>query len=192
MVTGGLTLTSGAGSRLLPKTEATSDLESMTPEAGERQNAGRIQSLARSQPMTELNESIVRRFFREVVGWGRLEPIDELFAGEDRLRTHSGRSELSLEWLKTANHAFRDRIVVVEDMYSDGDLVSCRWSARLTQTTDFRGVEPQGQTMEFGGTSVFRFQDARIVETWDYEDAIELGAQSEWVIGRPVLEAVAG
>jgi hypothetical protein len=135
--------------------------------------------------MSEANEQVVRRFFREAVGWDRVELLEDMFAS--RVQTHPRGSALTLDWLKTAGRAYRDRIVTLEGVYWDSDLVCCRWSARLAQANAAAGASQA--TMEFSGVSMFRFEESRIVETWDFPD--DQSTPLETMSHRRLMDAVA-
>ena len=141
--------------------------------------------------MSEANKNVLRRFYLEVIGQGRVELIEELFAREYVERAHSGNAVLSFEWLKATSLAFRNRVVVMEGLYAEGDLVRCRWSAKLTQTGEFMGVSPAGQTIELSGVGIFRLRDGKIAERWDYDYSDGLKLKLESPMPSRVREAIA-
>ena len=62
--------------------------------------------------------------------------------------------------------AFPDIRFSIEDCLGEGDLVAARWSLTATQTGEFRGRPATGKPVALSGTTMFKFQDGKIVEMW--------------------------
>ena len=134
--------------------------------------------------MSEKSEVVIRRFFLQVIGQGRIEVLDDL------LRTcyieHRQGSLFDVTaGIKTEMQAIRDafpnRMVVVEDMAFAGDLVWCRWSLSAEHRRPFMGFPATGTVIETSGVDVFRIDKGRIAERWTHQGSLGLRRQLELV-----------
>ena len=74
--------------------------------------------------------------------------------------------------------AFPDmRITTIEDEIVSQDKVVFRWTTRCTHMGDFYGMPPTGNTIEYGGIDIIRFEKGRIVELWSQMDKLSLRRQ---------------
>jgi predicted ester cyclase len=83
--------------------------------------------------------------------------------------------------------AFPDLRFTVELVVGEGDFVVGRWSAGGTHTGSWGGVEPTGKATTFSGVNIFRFQDGKVAELWNYRDDLGLLQQ----LGVPVYAGAA-
>ena len=125
--------------------------------------------------MSTQNEEIVKRFYREVIGQGRMEVVDKLFGADylehqDLDRDRPGLAPAKA-WFEAIEHAFPNRMVVLEDLLTQADLVVARWSLAASHTRPLLGMSPTGRTVELSGTSVFRLALGKIVEGWNVADS---------------------
>jgi steroid delta-isomerase-like uncharacterized protein len=142
-------------------------------------------------PMSQENEDVVRRFYREVLGQGRIDVSDELFTTDyvehQDLDTDRPGLAGAKAWFQAIEAAFPNRIVVLEDLIVEADQVVARWSLRATHTRALMGIPPTGRTVEMSATTVFRLANRRIVEGWHVADSealiqqlnVQSGAESE-------------
>jgi predicted SnoaL-like aldol condensation-catalyzing enzyme len=119
-------------------------------------------------------EAIVRRFYCEVLGQGRIELADELFAAEYVEHQDIDLDQEGIEpakvWFQAIASALPNRVVVIEDVLALGELVVARWSLGGRQTRPFLGVPPSNRSVDMRGTSVFRVENDRIVEGWNVSE----------------------
>ena len=73
--------------------------------------------------------------------------------------------------------AFPNIHYTVEDMVTEGNKVTSRWSATATHTGDLFGMPPTGKDVTMIGITIFRVEDGRIAELWDVWDQAGMMAQ---------------
>jgi steroid delta-isomerase-like uncharacterized protein len=130
--------------------------------------------------MSRKNTEIVRRFYDDLLAQGRLEAADELLApdyidhdvSQDRRGSH-----LFVSWLGAFDGAFRNRVIVLEDIAENDGVVSVRWSGSFAHSRAVLSYAATGQTFEAGGVGVFRVEDGRIAERWEHPEGPSLGRQ---------------
>jgi steroid delta-isomerase-like uncharacterized protein len=66
--------------------------------------------------------------------------------------------------------AMSDLRVTVEDLFATDDRVATRWRAQGTNDGELMGMPASGNRVEITGNSIDRFEDGKIVETWDQWD----------------------
>lgn len=71
-----------------------------------------------------------------------------------------------LAWDSTLFPAFENFRLTVLDQVADGDKVATRYELGGTQTGEFSGVAPRGNTAFLTGTSIDRVEGGKIVEHW--------------------------
>lgn len=69
-------------------------------------------------------------------------------------------------WLK----GFPDLHVTIDLVICENDLVSIQWRAQGTHLGEFKGKKPTNKTVSYGGATVYRIRDEKIVEYWAYLD----------------------
>ena len=73
--------------------------------------------------------------------------------------------------------AFPDLRVVVEDTFTDGDLVGSRGTINGTHGGDFMGVPATGRPVSIKYIDLWRVEDGRFTETWVQMDSLGLMQQ---------------
>ncbi|WP_290814420.1 ester cyclase [Halovivax sp.] len=119
---------------------------------------------------------------REVWSTGDLELIDELVA--DRHVHHdplldepiAGASALK-EWVATVRSGSPTLAKSVRETYVDGNAVILTYTSTGTHEGEIMGIAPTGRSFELEGTSVFRVDDGRLMETVDVWDTLGLFSQ---------------
>lgn len=119
---------------------------------------------------------------REVWSTGDLELIDELVA--DRHVHHdplleepiSGASALK-EWVATVRTGSPTLTKSVRETYVDGNAVVLTYTSTGTHDGEIMGIAPTGRSFELEGTSVFRVDEGKLVETVDVWDTYGLFSQ---------------
>lgn len=81
--------------------------------------------------------------------------------------------EVVKAWLK----AFPDLTVHHELVISENDIVNIQWRAKGTHIGEFKGIPPTGRTVSYGGMTVYRIKNRKIVEYWAYLDMQHLLSQ---------------
>jgi predicted ester cyclase len=125
--------------------------------------------------MATTPDEIVIRYYCDLLAHGERDAADEILAPDyvDRGPGADGRNGF-LDRLETIQAAFRNRMVIVEDVMVSGDEVLVRWCAGLRHTGEFLGFEPTGEQIDVSGTDVFRIADGRIAERWNHESGLGL------------------
>ena len=129
---------------------------------------------------SDSNLSIARRFFNECWVQGKIDVLDEIMApghvhhlpGEDL----NGPEEIKTI-IRDLRIAFPDMRITIEDEIISQDKVVFRWTTRCTHMGDFYGMPPTGNTIEYGGIDIIRFEKGRIVELWSQMDKLSLRRQ---------------
>ncbi len=124
--------------------------------------------------MTEANKALVRRFYDEVVGQGKLELIDEFMASdfvehEEFPGLAAGRAGAK-EFFAQFREAFPDLHFHVDDMIAEGDRVVARITMHGTNEGSFMGMAPTGKEVFVKVIDIVRFADGKIVEHWGVTD----------------------
>lgn len=127
--------------------------------------------------MSEQNKRVVRRFFREVWSEGNLALVDELFArdwvGHAPPDEFASPAELK-QFIAALRRAFPDFEITVEDQVAEGDKVATMWTATGTHQGEFQGIPPTGKQQSFGGMTLSRIANGKIIEGWTNPDALGL------------------
>jgi steroid delta-isomerase-like uncharacterized protein len=142
--------------------------------------------------MTQENKTLARRVFEEV--WSRSEwsLIDEIYA--DDYVAHVTGAPKPIEGIDQFRqfvgfHAVLspDLSFTVEDQVAEGSKVATRWTARGSHATGLLGTEATGQTVVVSGMTLHRFENGKIVESWDNWDAMAVLQ----ALGPDVFESIA-
>ncbi|MDP2675254.1 MAG: ester cyclase [Dehalococcoidia bacterium] len=128
--------------------------------------------------MSEENEAVVRRAFEEVAR-GDMTTVDEIIAPEFVRHDLAGGPETAgpegVKRLITGlRAAFPDLQTTIEDIFSDGEKVVVRFTARGTQSGPFMGIAPTGREATWSGVNIYRVSGGRIRETWQLADGLGL------------------
>lgn len=85
-------------------------------------------------------------------------------------KDHLAAVARGIQWAKWV---FPDLYVSVDDLVAEGEKVVARLTWRGTVTQEVNGIPPNGQTIEWTGIAINRFENGKIVERWFNSD--ELG-----------------
>ena len=126
--------------------------------------------------MSETNKTVVRRLFEEVWNKGYLPVADQLFAQNyshhDSSTPEFGRGPESEKKRATlCRTAFPDVRLTIEDIISEGETVTARWSCKGTHQGDLNGIAATGKQFVISGISVARFTNGKMIEGWVNCDA---------------------
>ena len=138
---------------------------------------------------TQTNKAITRRHIEQVWNQGRLDLYDELFA-ENVINHDSVQIAPGLEGMKKGRAmlqiAFPDAHFTIEHEVAEGDLVVIQATLRGTHLGDLMEMPPTGKKFSQSGVTIYRLDNARIVEVWFYFDHASIYRQ----LGIPsILEA---
>ena len=120
--------------------------------------------------MNEARANIVRRLLDEVWTQADLSHLGDLM--HDDVVVHMPASPEPLQGLSAYRqfialyHGIFDQISFsIDDQFGEEDRIATRWRARLDDSADGDGVM---------GMSIHRFDDERIVESWDSWDMLSV------------------
>ena len=123
----------------------------------------------------EQNKAIARRVY-EIVStgdFGRAEEIVDQDAPDNELLPDDPPAKLIDTFKETfseAREGFPDLSITVEDVMSEGDLVTARVVMRGTHRGEFQGIAPTGKRVEVKAIDMFRISNGKIVEHWGHAD----------------------
>jgi len=133
--------------------------------------------------MSEENEAVVRRIFKEIWEDGDLDAVDELVA-EDYVMHDSSMPEEP----QTGREAFRrmaesgsgvvDGPMEVEQLISTDEYVVVRWRQTGTHVGKMGKVEPSNEEVTITGIEIARLEDGLLAETWDEMNVLPLLSKS--------------
>jgi steroid delta-isomerase-like uncharacterized protein len=133
------------------------------------------------------NKALIRRFYEEAWGQGKLEVIDEVFADDyarhDLRPTQAapgpeGQKRIAADF----RAAFPDLGLEVEVVLAEDEFVAARWTAAGTHSGRWGTIEPTGRRARFAGVNIFRFERGKVVEIWNHRDDLGLLEQ----LGAPI------
>ena len=133
--------------------------------------------------MTKENESLIHRYFGEILSQGNFAAADELIDADVVFHPAeiSGREEF-LEYIGALRTAFPDLNFTVEDEVSDGEKGAGHFTMRGTHQGEFWGIPATGNAIETRGVDFFHISNNRIKEIWVNLDSFafmqQLGAIS--------------
>lgn len=134
--------------------------------------------------------AIAHRFFDEVFSKGKLDLVDELFAG-DYVGHPSGYEEATRgpegvkRYVGAVREGISDLTVTVEDQVAEGETVVTRWIAQGTHDGELMGIPPTGRTAAVTGITIQRLHNGRVVEGWTNWDVMGMLQQLGVAPGPP-------
>jgi len=138
--------------------------------------------------VSELNKSVVRRFYDEVAGGGDLGLIDQLLAPDYIERAEfpgirPGREGVR-QFFTLMHRAFAEFSMDVDTLVAEGDLVAAQLTTSGVHVGEFLGVPPSYQRVSVPTMDVVRLRDGIVVEHWSVTDTGLLLRQMQ-VLGAP-------
>ena len=129
----------------------------------------------------EENKRLTRRWFEEVWNQKRSRTIDELIApnavvhglAPDGAAPQTGAAAFRPFWEQFCG-AFPDIHVTVADAIAEGDKVAARIQFTGTHQGDHLGAPPTGNAVSATGLILTRWQNGKIVESWNEFDALKV------------------
>jgi steroid delta-isomerase-like uncharacterized protein len=130
--------------------------------------------------MSEVNKTLVRRWFEEVWNQGREETIDELFA-LNGVGYGLGDTDVPLRgpagfkpFVRNLRGALPDIHMSIEDIMADDDKVTVRLDVQGTHKGGHLGVAATGRQIRIAGVVIVRIANGQIVEGWNSWDQLGL------------------
>jgi len=145
--------------------------------------ADRHEALNGGQTMTDANKQLVWDYLNAFNNRDR-EAMSDLLT-EDVVehgihRELHGPEEI-FEFLDAHFRTFPDYSGSTDEIVSEDDLVTVRYTVSGTHTGEYRDLEPTGHTTEWTGIAMYRVDDDQIGEIWIEEDRLGLLEQLEVV-----------
>ena len=128
--------------------------------------------------MSEENESLIHRYFDEILSRNNLAAAGELIAPDvifHPLEIHG--LENFMQYVSVLHNAFPDLNFVVEDEVNNADKSAVRFTMRGTHKGEFRGISASNNQVEISGIDFFRIADNRIKEIWVSLDTLSFMQQ---------------
>jgi predicted ester cyclase len=130
---------------------------------------------------TDRNRAAVNRFFRDVVGRGDIDLLDEIAVAdyEDHVALPgqaAGRDGLKRR-IEVIRAAFTPR-QVLHDVIVDGDLVAVRWTLSGVHSGQFLGIAATNRKIEFDGIDLYRMRGGRMAAHWNVVDMLAFYRQA--------------
>src|ERR1700716_3697355 len=118
----------------------------------------------------ERNRATILRFFRDVMGTGDLNALDELAIEdyEDHVALPGqgpGRAGLKRR-VATIRAAFQPR-QRLHDVIVDADRVAVRWTLRGIHSGPFLSLPATGKKVEFDGVDMYAMREGRMTAHWN-------------------------
>jgi DNA-binding CsgD family transcriptional regulator/predicted ester cyclase len=117
---------------------------------------------------------VVRWYFEELLGKGRLEVADRIFDPAIVVLPHGGGREALERSVASLRATFSGLKVSIAEQTTEGDRVVTRWQARGIHQREFLGVAPTRKSVVLSGVHVHRVGGGRIVQAWEQIDAVGL------------------
>ena len=121
-------------------------------------------------PTEKANMATVRKFFEVGPSKGDIEAANTLLAADFSLHVPlpvAGPGISAINNVVTScRAAFHSLNVTIEDMTADGDMVTCRFTARGEHKGEFMGLLPTGKPIVMTGIEIFRLENGKIAELW--------------------------
>jgi steroid delta-isomerase-like uncharacterized protein len=133
-------------------------------------------------PVEAGNRDAARRIIDDVWNDGDLAAVDDLFADEYVMRNPGLPEEIRgpdgfRGVVRQFRSAFPDIDWTIEHLLDDDDMVHLHYTVRGTHEGELMGIPPTGESVEFTGMTLLRFEDGKAVDDWGVYDALGLMQQ---------------
>jgi steroid delta-isomerase-like uncharacterized protein len=124
-----------------------------------------------SQDNKQDNKQVVRRLIEEGWNQGKTNVVSELLANNCRFHDEvfphltSGADNLRRH-IETCRTGFPDLKFSIDDTIAERDEVVVHWTARGTHKGSFLGMPATNKKAAVTGTSIYRLEGSKIVESW--------------------------
>jgi predicted ester cyclase len=138
------------------------------------------------------NREVVRKLYEDCVNTGNVALLPSLIADE-YVGPNGARGPAAYQEIVTSlRTGFPDIRFKVEDVLTDGDKVTVRWSWHGTHSGPFGGVAPTRKSVDNTGIVIYQLKGGKIVHAWLQADRLGVLQQIGVVspdIGRPPTKA---
>jgi steroid delta-isomerase-like uncharacterized protein len=130
----------------------------------------------------QTNKNIVTRYHEQVWNNGRLDLMEEFIAedfGDDNVRQipgHNSRDTLKAS-IGGALKALPDFQITLHDVIANGTKVVTRFTYTATHQGELMGIPATGKKLTVTGATIFRLENARITQFWNFNDNLGLMQQ---------------
>jgi C-1 hydroxylase len=143
------------------------------------QNEADQAELEKFRAQAKLEEDNTALTLRLVDAWvkGDVGALKELFSPDYVYHSDTGQTaslEFLIAQLKKEMVMFPDRSMSNEELIAKGDKVVHRYTARGTHTGEVDGLAPTGNKLVLGGIEILRFDNGKIVESWEVLNYLSL------------------
>ena len=128
----------------------------------------------------EQNKENIRRHVDEIWHKGNMEVVDELIALN--YVVHSTGDDITgidgFKQMATSQRtAVPDLHFTIDHMIAEGDYVAVQYTSTGTFTNKVGDIEPTGKKMMQKQAIIYRFEDGKQAEVWEYRDMLSMYQQ---------------
>ena len=126
--------------------------------------------------MSEVNKTIARRYFEEILNQHNLALVDELFTEDSVVRVLHMPEVRGLEarrqFVARLHAVSHDGHYTIEDLIAEGENVVVRWTWAGTHQGEWMGIAPTGKRASLRGTTTMQVGGGKIIEEYTDWDAL--------------------
>jgi predicted ester cyclase len=131
----------------------------------------------RRNPMTQETEELVRRFYEDVLGAGKLAVLDDLATPDYEEHDPLPGQGAGLQGLKNRVTMLREGLAprfTIEDVIREGDRLVVRWTNSGTHVGEFLGIPPTNRSFSVAGIDIYRVAEGKLAEHWHVVDQLTM------------------
>ena len=129
------------------------------------------------------NKALVRRYYEDAPY--NPDACDEIFAPSFRFHAIHYATNPTIDCTPESEKAVYERLkkawggwyMTIDELIAEGDRVMVRWTCRVTQRGEYRGLPPTNKQVTHSGINIFRIADGKIAEVWDLIDRLGVWQQ---------------
>ena len=138
------------------------------------------------------NKALSQRILEEIWNGGNLDLLGEVTYPQIGLHDPDDPSvdaglEVARQLLTTYRTAFPDLRFTIQNQIAEGDFVATRWTATGTHQGPIRSIPPTGRTVNVTGTTMERYTDGKLYQSWISWDGLGLMQQLDVI---PPFESI--
>jgi len=130
------------------------------------------------QKLLEQNKALVKREVESLYNAKDISVADEIYSPDLVSHVPNAPQPGNLAQLKRdvaeIYGAFPDGHLTLDDLFAGGDRVAKRWTFSGTHSKVWQGIPATGKKIVVSGINIFRMNDGKIVEYWEYMDLLGL------------------
>ncbi|MFX1466107.1 MAG: ester cyclase [Promethearchaeota archaeon] len=89
------------------------------------------------------------------------------------------------DFLDNLLKAFPDLNLTIDEVIVEGNRMAQKWTMTGTNTGPINGMPPTGKSVHFSGISIGHFVDKKLVEIWDFYNALDMVQQLGFTLTPP-------